>query len=156
MNENIKYFAGAVAVVGLSIGAVIYISRHPSAPPPGRTRHDHRRTAPPVVPEEQAIKYPLPETEAQEPLPALNESDLPMQNSLEELIGKESVEQFVDSERPGSAHRGEPSTTCRTEKVAERTPPDEPDSRQVCGRAVPKRRPCSILPITSATNLWCN
>ena len=95
MNENIKYFAGAAAVVGLSIGAVIYISRHPSVPPPDEPAIPVAAPEPTAVPEEPAVKYPLPQAEVQEPLPALNESDLPMRNSLEELIGKESVQQFV-------------------------------------------------------------
>jgi hypothetical protein len=95
MNENIKYFAGAAAVVGLSIGAVIYISRHPSAPPPDEPVAPVVAPAPPAVPEEPAVKYPVAEPEAQVQLPPLNESDQPMWNTLTELIGKESVQQFV-------------------------------------------------------------
>ena len=34
MNENIKYIAGAVAVVGLSVGAVLYVSRGKKASVP--------------------------------------------------------------------------------------------------------------------------
>ena len=49
MNENIKYFAGAVAVVGLSVGAVIYISRHPTR---------RRRTCPPWSPHRRRQRYP--------------------------------------------------------------------------------------------------
>jgi len=94
MNENIKYFAGAAAVVGLSVGAVIYISRHPDTPPPDVPPV---AAAPPplAIPEEPAVKHPLPEPEVQSPLPPLNESDQPMQNALTELIGKESVSQFI-------------------------------------------------------------
>ena len=95
MNENLKYFAGAAAVVGLSIGAVIYISRHPSVPPPDVPAKTTTAPPPPVVPEEEAVKYPLPETVVQEPLPSLNESDPLMWNALVEMIGKESVQQFV-------------------------------------------------------------
>ena len=95
MNENIKYFAGAAAVVGLSIGAVIYISRHPDVPPPEEPAAPVTTPAPPVAAEEPAVKYPLPETVTQEPLPSLNESDPLVWNALEELIGKESVQQFV-------------------------------------------------------------
>lgn len=95
MNENIKYFAGAAAVVGLSIGAVIYISRHPDVPPPDEPAAPVAAATPPVAAEEPAVKYPLPETVAPEPLPSLNESDPLVWNALEELIGKESVQQFV-------------------------------------------------------------
>jgi hypothetical protein len=95
MNENIKYFAGAAAVVGLSVGAVIYISRHPDVPPPDEPAAPVATPAPPMAPEEPAVKYPVPEPEAQTPLPALNESDQPMWNALTEMLGKESVQQFV-------------------------------------------------------------
>ena len=95
MNENIKYFAGAAAVVGLSVGAVIYISRHPDAPPPDKTAAPVAAEAPPVAPEEPAVKYPVAPPEVQEPLPSLNESDPLVWNALEELVGKESVHQFV-------------------------------------------------------------
>lgn len=93
MNENIKWFAGAVAVVGLSIGAVIYFSmRDEAAPPPPPAV----AAKPPPIPqpEEPAIKHPLAEPERQQPLPELNESDAPMQQALADLIGKESVERL--------------------------------------------------------------
>ena len=93
MNENIKWFAGAVAVVGLSIGAVIYFSMRDETPPPAPPKA--ASTPPPMpVPEEPAVKHPLPEAERKEPLPALNDSDVPMQKALAELLGKETVEQL--------------------------------------------------------------
>ena len=95
MNENIKYFAGAVAVVGLSIGAVVYISKHPSTPPPDEPATPVAAPAPPAAAEEPAVKYPVAEPEVQAQLPPLNESDQPMWSALTELIGKESVQQFV-------------------------------------------------------------
>jgi len=94
MNENIKWFAGAVAVVGLSIGAVIYFSMRDEAAPPTEPPAAALPPEPAPVPEEPAVKHPLPEAERQEPLPALNESDVPMQKALTELLGKESVEQL--------------------------------------------------------------
>jgi hypothetical protein len=97
MNENFKYFAGAAAVVGLSVGAVLYISHHPKVPPPDDVPAKVVPAPPPAptVTEEPAIKYPVPKTETEAPLPALNESDLPMWNSLTEILGKESVQRFV-------------------------------------------------------------
>jgi hypothetical protein len=96
MNENFKYIAAAVGVVGLSIGAVVYFSyqsrgkpAEPSEPPVVAA------PAPPAAPEEPAVKHPLPEPATREPLPPLNESDAPMQSALTDLIGRESVEQFV-------------------------------------------------------------
>jgi hypothetical protein len=90
MNENIKWTAAAVAVVGLSVGAIVYFSRQDKTPPPKPVT---ALPAPaPTVPEEPAIKHPLAERERTEPLPALNESDVPMQKALADLLGKDSVE----------------------------------------------------------------
>jgi hypothetical protein len=93
MNENIKWIAGAVAVVGLSIGALIYFARNDKAEPPAAPV----TAAPPpkAAPEEPAIKHPLPDSAKAEALPALESSDQPLRNVLVELIGKGPVEQFV-------------------------------------------------------------
>src|ERR1044071_5821589 len=94
MNENVKYIAAAVGVVGLSIGAVVYISmRKHSAPAPAKPVA--AMPAPPAVAEEPPIKHPLPEPATPEPLPPLNESDEQAQTALAGLIGPESVERFV-------------------------------------------------------------
>ncbi len=98
MNENIKWGAAAVAVVGLSIGAVLYLSRSDQAVPPVDAADAPAGPADPApieVPEEPAIKHPLPVAEMPDPLPALNESDEPMLAALEGLIGKESVAESI-------------------------------------------------------------
>jgi len=124
MNENIKWFAGAVAVVGLSIGAVIYFSMKDEAAPP--TKPPAAATpAPEPVPEEPAIKHPLPEAATQEPLPPLNESDVPMQNSLMDLIGKESVNRFLKPEEL-IRHMVVSIDNLPQQKVAERIRPVKP------------------------------
>lgn len=94
MNENLKWTAAAVAVVGLSIGAIVYFSaRDDKVAPPAKPV---AATPPPVaVPEEPAIKHPLPEVAKPEALPRLDESDQPLQKALEEIVGKGPVEQFV-------------------------------------------------------------
>lgn len=99
MNENIKWIAASVAVVGLAIGAVIYRDSwwkdKPPPPPPAKTA-PVVSPAPvaPAVPE-PAVKHPLPEPERPQPLPSLNESDEPVKNTLAELIGQESIERFI-------------------------------------------------------------
>jgi len=125
MNENFKYIAAAVAVVGLSIGAVIYISMRGKAAPP--VKPVAAVPARPVVapPEEPAIKHPLPAPEKQEPLPSLNESDVPAQNALADLIGKESVEQFVVT-KDLVRHVVVTIDNLSTEKAAERLRPIKP------------------------------
>ena len=72
MNENFKYIAAAVAVVGLSVGAVIYISmrKHAAPPPPKPVAAVPVQPAEP--PPEPAVKHPLAENPTQEPLPSLN------------------------------------------------------------------------------------
>ncbi|HEU5133699.1 MAG TPA: DUF3014 domain-containing protein [Steroidobacteraceae bacterium] len=122
-NENLKYVAAAVAVVGLSIGAIIYISvREPSAPPPKPAA-----VVPPpaAAPEEPAVKHPLPAPETQVPLPPLNESDEPMKNVLTDLIGKDSVEQFIVT-KDLVRHIVVSVDNLSTEKVAERIRPVKP------------------------------
>ena len=93
MNENFKWGAAAVAVVGLSVGAIIYLSRDDQKAPPKPAA----AVVPPkpAVPEEPAIKHPLPSPPAQEPLPSLADSDQPMQKVLEGLIGNESVARLI-------------------------------------------------------------
>ena len=93
MNENIKWIAAAVAVVGLSIGAVLYLSHKEKAEEPAKT--EVLPPPPPMAAEEPPIEHPMPEPERQEPLPPLAETDVPMRNALAELIGKDSVEQFL-------------------------------------------------------------
>ena len=121
MNENLKWTAAAVAVVGLSIGAIVYFSaRDDNVAPPAKPV---AATPPPVVvPEEPAIKHPVPESKAQEPLPSLNESDVPVQKALTDLIGKESVEQFVVTKEL-VRHIVVTVDNLSTEKAAERLRP---------------------------------
>jgi|SRR6185436_10617652 len=96
MNENIKWIAAAVAVVGLSIGAVVYFTSgksgtdKPPVPAPVAAK--------PAEPEEPPVEHPLAAADANQALPALNDSDLPMQMELEDLIGQESVGRYLVSE----------------------------------------------------------
>jgi DUF3014 family protein len=92
MNENVKWVAAAVAVVGVSVGAVLYFShREPAAPP----KPVVAEAPPPPVAEEPAIKHPVPESPTPEKLPALADSDLPVQKALTDLLGHDSVQRFV-------------------------------------------------------------
>jgi hypothetical protein len=126
MNENFKYIAAAAAVVGLSIGAVVYISYHSKGKPvPPSQPPVVAAPAPPAAPAEPDIKHPLPAPENQEPLPSLNDSDEPMQNAIAGLIGKESVEQFVIS-KDLVRHIVVSVDNLTTEKVAERIRPMKP------------------------------
>ena len=123
MNENFKWFAAAVGVVGLSIGAIIYLSvREPTVPPAPPAAVVPPK---PMEPEEPAVKHPLQESAAPEALPPLNESDEPMTNALAGLIGKETVEQFVVS-KDLVRHIVVSIDNLSTEKVAERIRPVKP------------------------------
>ncbi|HUQ10977.1 MAG TPA: DUF3014 domain-containing protein [Steroidobacteraceae bacterium] len=93
MNENFKWIAAAVAVVGLTIGGILYVSR--SKKPPAPVAPPVAVTPAPMPAEEPPIKHPLPATEAPEKLPPLAESDQPMQGVLRDLLGNEPVERFV-------------------------------------------------------------
>jgi hypothetical protein len=92
MNENLKWVAAAVAVVGASVGAVVYFGKSDPAPAPKPAVAE----APlPAAPEEPAIKHPVPESPTAERLPALADSDLPVQKALTDLFGHDSVQKFV-------------------------------------------------------------
>ena len=132
MNENLKWMGAAVAVVGLSIGGIIYLSWKDDAAPP----EDPVSAVPtePVVPavpaelaapEEPAVKHPLAEPVTREPLPPLAESDAPMQDAIEGLIGKESVERFIIS-KDLIRHLVVSIDNLPSEKVAERIRPARP------------------------------
>jgi hypothetical protein len=125
MNENFKWIAAAVAVVGLSIGGVLYLSYYPRKPAVPVEEPPVAAPARPALPEEPAVKHPLPEPEKQEPLPPLAESDQPMQSALEGLFGKEPVQQFVVS-KDLVRHIVATVDNLTTEKVAERIRPVKP------------------------------
>ena len=129
MNENVKWIAAAVAVVGLSIGAVVYRDKwwtdreaapeEPVAPAPV--------AAPPVeaVPAEPAVKHPLPTAETDQALPALDGSDASMLGELGGVVGKESLERFVVP-KDLVRHIVVSIDNLSTEKVAERIRPVKP------------------------------
>ena len=94
MNENIKWGAAAVAVVGLSIGAVVYFSGRDKSPPPEATQTVVDTPPPAAAPEEPGIKHPVPAAAQPEALPALNDSDDTAQKALTDLIGKKPFEQM--------------------------------------------------------------
>jgi hypothetical protein len=125
MNENLKYAAAAVVVVGLSVGGGLYLSRGDRAPPPPDKPIAAKPLPPPLPPEEPAIKHPLPEAPTPEPIPSLVDSDQPIQNAIETLIGKDSVQRFVVS-KDLVRHIVVTIDNLSTEKVAERIRPVKP------------------------------
>jgi hypothetical protein len=93
MNENFKYIAAGVAVVGVTIGGILYFSQRSRPVPP-----DEPTVAvapPPVAPAEPPIKHPIPASDGNDAMPALDDSTVPMQVALADLIGPESVERFI-------------------------------------------------------------
>jgi hypothetical protein len=96
MNENIKWFAAAAAVVGLTLGGVLYFTREQQAAPEVETAA--AEPPKPALPAEPAIKHPVPVPDGNDALPALDDSSVPMQNALADLIGAESVQRFVVSD----------------------------------------------------------
>jgi len=121
MNENLKYAAAAVVVVGLSVGGGLYFTRSDRAVPPEKPAVV-APAQPPAAPEEAEIAHPLPAPPTQEPLPPLADSDQPIQTVLEGLIGKEPVERFVISQDL-VRHFVVSIDNLTAEKVAERVRP---------------------------------
>jgi hypothetical protein len=96
MNENLKYIAAGVAVVGLTIGGILYFSQRHEPPPAAEPVT--AVPAQPVTPAEPAIKHPVPPADGNDALPALDDSTVPMHNALADLFGAESVERFIVSD----------------------------------------------------------
>jgi hypothetical protein len=123
MNENFKYIAGAVAVVGLSVGAIVYFSmRNQGAEP---AEKPVVAPAKPALPEEPAVRHPLPDADTEQALPSLDDSDGSMLGAVEGLIGKSAVEQFVVP-KDLVRHVVVAVDNLTTEKVAERIRPLKP------------------------------
>ena len=128
MNENIKWGAAAVAVVGLSIGAVLWFSKRERAEPPAEpvvaVPAKPGQVAPPPVAESD-IAHPLPPSENTEPLPPLNESDAPAQSALAELVGPDFMARSVLGNEL-VRHIVVTLDNLSTEKAAERLRPLKP------------------------------
>jgi Protein of unknown function (DUF3014) len=91
MNENIKWFAAAAAVVGLSLGAFVYFSGGKKTAPPEAVA---TTPAPKPLPDEEAIKHPVPASDTEQALPSLDDSDGTALIALADLIGKAPLEKF--------------------------------------------------------------
>jgi hypothetical protein len=103
MNENIKYGAAAVAVVGLAIGAVIYRDQwwNDEPPPPAKpvaTVPAEPVEPPPSAAAEPVIKHPVATPETPPTLPALADSDEPFGKAIEGVMGADNVKRFVFSQ----------------------------------------------------------
>jgi hypothetical protein len=100
MNENFKWIAAAVAVVGLSVGAVLYVSHRPRPAPEPEPLAAAPASAEPAPVEDPTIpRNPLPASDSTEALPDLDGSDALMKGALTDLLGPESVERFVVPEQ---------------------------------------------------------
>jgi len=97
MNENFKYIAAAVLVVGLTIGSVVYIYQgkkaKPVTPPAATAQLPSEAVEP--VPDEAAVKHPLAEPATPEALPALDDSSPSMQGAIAGVLGQEFADKFV-------------------------------------------------------------
>ncbi len=92
MNENVKWVAAAVAVVGLSIGGIVYFSQREK---PAPDEPIIAAPAEPALPEAPAIEHPLPPPESEAALPSLDESDASIKNAATGLLGKDFTERFL-------------------------------------------------------------
>jgi hypothetical protein len=118
MNENLKWIAAGVGVVGLFAALFIYFSpRSPVQP----AKPAPVVAAPPPA-EEDVIKHPIAATPGEQAAPPLEASDQPLFDALSGIAGQGPVEQFVipqDLVR----HFVVTVDNLPTEKVAERVRP---------------------------------
>jgi hypothetical protein len=125
MNENIKWFAGAVVVVGLSIGAFLFLGRKPKPVPVEAPAPALADAPPPAESQEPAVRHPVPDTERAQPLPPLASSDEPLLGAFSDLLGQESVAKFVVTQEL-VRHIVVTIDNLANEKVAERLRPLRP------------------------------
>ena len=123
MNDNFKWIAAAVVVVGLAVGAVWYRSKMHDSPPAKPPV-----TAAPVKaipPEEPEIQHPIPPAPTPEPLPSLADSDPAARNALSDLFGKDDIEKILVPQDV-IRHIVVTIDNLSTEQVAERIRPLKP------------------------------
>ena len=92
-----KVIWGSAAIVVLGVaGAVFYYRYHAAVPaPPPQVEPAHPAPPPPETATEPAIRNPVPTASDNKPLPALNDSDPEVRDSLTGLLGARSVSQFL-------------------------------------------------------------
>jgi hypothetical protein len=92
-----KVIWGSAAIVVLGVaGAVFYYRYHAAVPaPPPQVEPAHPAPPPPETATEPAIRNPVPAASDNKPLPALNDSDPEVRDSLTGLLGARSVSQFL-------------------------------------------------------------
>jgi hypothetical protein len=93
--KKVIWGSAAVVVLGL-IGAVYYYKYHGAGPPPPvQAEPVHPAAPPPQAATEPAIRNPVPVPADTKPLPALQQSDPDVRESLVGVFGARSVSQFL-------------------------------------------------------------
>jgi hypothetical protein len=97
LTNPITWAVAAIVLGGVGV-AYWYKQRGGEPPPPPPIAQPAKPPAPPAA--EPAIRNPIPELPPEEgrddtPLPALNESDVPVQEGLTRAVGKPAIDQFL-------------------------------------------------------------
>jgi hypothetical protein len=92
--KKVIWGSAAVVVLGL-VGSVYYYKYHAAAPPPVKTEPPPAATPAPQAATEPAIRNPVPVPADSKPLPALQESDPDVRQSLGSVFGARSISQFL-------------------------------------------------------------
>lgn len=92
-----KVIWGSAAIVVLGVlGAVYYYKYHGAvAPPPVKTEPPPPAAPPPQAATEPAVRNPVPVPADSKPLPALNDSDPELRDSITGVLGAKSVSQLL-------------------------------------------------------------
>jgi len=92
--KKVIWGSAAVVVLGL-LGAVYYYKYHGAVPAPAKTEPPPAAAPAPQAATEPAIRNPVPVPADIKPLPALNQSDPDVRESLAGVFGARSISQFL-------------------------------------------------------------
>jgi hypothetical protein len=94
-----------------------------------------------VAPAEPEIQHPVPASDGNDALPALDDSSAPMQKALAELFGAESVERFII-----------PDDLIRHIVVSV----DKPVGGEGCRKLRPSKSPVGGFMVSARKARWCS
>jgi len=91
MNDPARWLAVAIVICGLAAGFYFWLWSAKEAPPPAPVARQEAAPKPEAKPEPQ-IQFPLPQASDAAPLPALDQSDAGLRDTLAALVGQKNLD----------------------------------------------------------------